>query len=223
MAVAVGKKAPDFTLPVTGANSKTLTLSALKGQPVVVYFYPKDDTPGCTAQACGFRDTLGELQKMGAAVIGISKDSLAAHEKFAKKFELNFPLASDTDGAVCEAYGTWIEKSMYGKKYMGIDRATFLVDVDGKIAHIWRKVSVPGHIAEVAQAIHNLSQMPAAKRQPNDGNGSSSPAPRPKTRTAAMAQQITDKAAGINKPVAAKPLTKPVAKPRKARKQNEFA
>ena len=218
MTLTVGKKAPDFTLPVAGWNAKTICLSELKGQPVVVYFYPKDDTPGCTAQACGFRDTFGELQTMGVVVIGVSKDSLTAHEKFIKKFDLNFPLASDVDGAVCEAYETWIEKSMYGKKYMGIDRATFLVDAEGKIAHIWRKVSVPGHIAEVAQAIHNLSKRPAAKRQPNDGNGISSPAPRPKTRTAAMAQQITDTSAGIKKPVKKTVSPKP-----KVKKQNEFA
>ena len=161
MTLEVGKKAPDFTLSATG--SKTMTLSKLKGQPVVLYFYPKDDTPGCTAQACGFRDTMGELQNMGAAVLGLSKDSVASHEKFVKKYELNFPLLSDTDGKVCEAYGTWVEKSMYGKKYMGIDRATFLIDKDGKIAHVWRKVSVPGHIAAVAQAIHDLTKKGAVQ------------------------------------------------------------
>lgn len=160
MTIAIGKKAPDFTLDATGGE--TITLSALKGRPVVVYFYPKDDTPGCTAQACGFRDTLGELQKMDVAVIGVSKDSVASHEKFTKKFELNFPLASDTDGTVCEAYGTWIEKSMYGRKYMGIDRATFLIDAEGKVAQIWRKVSVPGHIAEVAKAINDLRKQDTA-------------------------------------------------------------
>lgn len=160
MSVVIGKKAPDFKLEATGGE--TIQLSKLKGQPVVVYFYPKDDTPGCTAEACGFRDTMGELQKMDVTVIGISKDSVASHEKFAKKYELNFPLASDSDGKVCEAYGTWIEKSMYGRKYMGIDRATFLVDAKGQIAQIWRKVSVPGHIAEVAKAINDLHKAEAA-------------------------------------------------------------
>ncbi len=213
MTTMTGKKAPDFTLAATDGKGgeQTLQLGKLKGRPVVVYFYPKDDTPGCTAQACGFRDTLGELQNMDVAVIGVSKDSVASHQTFAKKFELNFPLASDTEGQVCEAYGVWIEKSMYGKKYMGIDRATFLIDTDGKVAKEWRKVSVPGHIADVAKAINDLSKMPKAKRQPNDGNGISSPATRPKTRTAAMAQQVTDQAAGIT----------PAAKAKKSRAKTE--
>lgn len=199
MTVAIGKKAPDFKLAATG--DQTIQLSKLKGQPVVVYFYPKDDTPGCTAEACGFRDTLGELQKMDVAVIGISKDSVASHEKFAKKFDLNFPLASDADGKVCEAYETWIEKSMYGRKYMGIDRATFLIDADGKVAQIWRKVSVPGHIAEVAKAIHDLHKTDA----------------KPKTETAKTA---APKKAPVKKPAAKKP-----AKPKSVRTkhQNEFA
>ena len=152
----LGKPAPDFNLPATG--NSTISLNALHGQPVVVYFYPKDDTPGCTTEACDFRDRMDALNKIGATVIGISKDSVASHEKFAQKFNLNFPLASDEDGKVCEAYGVWVEKSMYGKTYMGIDRATFLIDPNGKIAREWRKVSVTNHIKEVETAINALKQ-----------------------------------------------------------------
>jgi peroxiredoxin Q/BCP len=154
MTLNAGDKAPDFTLPTDGGGS--VSLSDLKGKKVVLYFYPKDDTPGCTKEACGFRDSLPDFSGVDAVVIGVSKDSVAKHDKFKAKYELPFTLASDEDGALCEAYGTWVEKSMYGKKYMGIDRATFLIGPDGKIAQAWRKVKVPGHVEEVLAAAKAL-------------------------------------------------------------------
>ena len=149
-----GQPAPDFTLPRDGGG--TLTLSALRPKKVVLYFYPKDDTSGCTRQALGFTETADEFAAAGAQVIGVSRDSVDKHDKFIAKHGLQVPLASDVDGAVCESYGVWVEKSMYGKKYMGIERATFLVDADGTIARIWRKVKVPGHVAEVLEAARAL-------------------------------------------------------------------
>ena len=137
MSVGVGDKAPDFSLPAD--NGDTVSLKALKGKAVVLYFYPKDDTPGCTAEACAFRDALPDFSKVKAAIVGISRDSVASHDKFKTKFALPFPLASDTDGKVCEAYGVWVEKSMYGRKYMGIERATFLIYGKGVIRNVWRK------------------------------------------------------------------------------------
>lgn len=149
-----GTPAPDFTMPTDGGGS--VTLSALRGRPVVLYFYPKDDTSGCTSEACGFRDALPDFTGVDAVVIGVSKDSVASHDKFKEKHELPFTLASDTDGTVCEAYGTWVEKSMYGRKYMGIDRATFLIDQDGIVRNVWRKVKVTGHVAAVLKAAKAL-------------------------------------------------------------------
>jgi peroxiredoxin Q/BCP len=157
MTMTVGQMAPDFTLPVINHDADQIQLKKLRGQPVVVYFYPKDDTPGCTKEACDFRDRINGLESLDATVIGISKDSIDKHRKFAEKHSLDFPLASDEDGKTCEAYGVWVEKSMYGRKYMGIDRATFLIDADGKIVHIWRKVSVTNHVRDVAKAIKALS------------------------------------------------------------------
>ncbi len=154
MSLSAGVAAPDFTLPTDGGGS--VTLSALKGESVILYFYPKDDTSGCTAQACGFRDATPNFAGAKAKVIGISKDSVASHDKFKKKYELPFTLASDEGGHVCEDYGVWAEKSMYGRKYMGIERATFLIGKDGKIAKIWRKVAVPGHAADVLKAAQAL-------------------------------------------------------------------
>jgi peroxiredoxin Q/BCP len=154
MSVDTGDKAPDFTLPTDGGGS--VTLSKLKGRRVVLYFYPKDDTSGCTAEACGFRDALPDFRKIDAAVIGISRDSVAAHDKFKKKYDLTFVLASDTDGKVCERFGTWVEKSMYGRKYMGIDRSTFLIDEKGVVRKEWRKVKVPGHVDAVLAALAAL-------------------------------------------------------------------
>ena len=154
MSVKPSDKAPDFSLPTDG-NGK-VSLSKLKGKKVILYFYPKDDTSGCTAEACGFRDSLPKFGKSDAVVIGISRDSVASHDKFKKKYDLPFTLASDEDGKVCEAYGTWAEKSMYGRKYMGIERATFLIDPKGAIRNIWRKVKVTGHVDEVLAAVRAL-------------------------------------------------------------------
>jgi peroxiredoxin Q/BCP len=154
MSIEIGDKAPDFTLATDG-NGK-VTLSKLRGQKVVLYFYPKDDTSGCTAEACGFRDSLPKFGKVEAAIIGISKDSVASHDKFKKKYELPFMLASDSEGKVCEAYGTWVEKSMYGRKYMGIERATFLIDEKGVVRGVWHKVKVPGHVEAVLAAAKAL-------------------------------------------------------------------
>ena len=152
--VELGKKAPAFTMPTDGGGS--IALKDLKGQKVVLYFYPKDDTPGCTKEACGFRDALPDFSKIDAVVVGVSKDSVAKHDKFKAKYELPFTLASDEDGTVCEAYGTWIEKSMYGRKYMGIDRATFLIDENGVLRGEWRKVKVKGHVEEVLETAQAL-------------------------------------------------------------------
>jgi peroxiredoxin Q/BCP len=152
--VEVGRKAPDFTLPAEpGAKVK---LSALRGNPVVLYFYPKDDTPGCTREACAFRDQKKALTKLGAQVFGVSADSLESHAKFRDKFALNFPLLADVDHQVAEKYGAWREKNLYGKKSMGIQRSTFLIDAEGKIARVWKKVQVDGHDAEVMAAIAEL-------------------------------------------------------------------
>lgn len=149
----VGKKVPAFSLPTADG---TVSSAELKGKPFVLYFYPKDDTPGCTTEACGFRDALPAFKKLKATVIGVSKDSVKSHAKFAEKFSLPFPLASDEEGKVLAAFGVWVEKSMYGRKYMGIDRATFLVDAEGVIRAVWRKVSVTGHVEDVQKALEQL-------------------------------------------------------------------
>ena len=151
---SVGSPVPDFKLPATIVG--TVSRASLKGKPFILYFYPKDDTSGCTAEACDFRDARPGFGKLKASVIGVSKDSLASHEKFAKKYELDFPLASDESGKVLEAFGVWVEKSMYGRKYMGVERSTFLVDAAGKIRAVWRKVSVTGHVEEVQAALADL-------------------------------------------------------------------
>jgi len=154
MSLEVGDKAPNFNLPTDGGGN--ISLKDLKGETVILYFYPKDDTPGCTKEACGFRDALPNFSKAKAKVIGVSKDPVKKHDKFKDKYDLTFPLASDEDGAICEAYGAWVEKSMYGRKYMGIDRSTFLIDGKGVIRGIWRKVKVPGHVDEVLKAAQDL-------------------------------------------------------------------
>ncbi len=153
--VEQGKKAPDFTLP--GDGGEKIKLSALKGKAVVVYFYPKDDTPGCTKEAIAFTELLPEFQKAGATIIGISPDTAEKHDKFIAKHDLGVRLAADENTKVAEKYGVWVEKSMYGKKYMGVERSTFLVDEKGKVARIWRKVKVPGHAEAVLEAVRELS------------------------------------------------------------------
>ena len=149
-----GSKAPDFTL-ATDDGSK-LKLSSLRGAPVVLYFYPKDDTPGCTVEACSFRDASKELKKLGAVVLGVSPDDVASHVKFRNKFQLNFPLLADLDHKVAEKYGAWREKNMYGKKSMGIARSTFIIDAEGKVARVCKAVKVDGHDAAVMAALKEL-------------------------------------------------------------------
>jgi peroxiredoxin Q/BCP len=154
MSIAEGSPAPDFSLPASGG--RTVSLQSLKGKPFVLYFYPRADTPGCTKEACAFQEALPQLGKIGVEVIGVSKDKMAPIEKFAAKYNLSFPLASDPDAKTIESYGAWQEKSMYGKKYMGIERSTVLVDKTGNIAKIWPKVKVEGHAAEVLKAVQAL-------------------------------------------------------------------
>ncbi|AXI42180.1 peroxiredoxin [Sulfitobacter sp. SK011] len=150
----ISQPAPDFTLPATGGGD--ITLSALKGKAVVLFFYPRDDTPGCTKEAIGFSADLAAFEAAGARVFGISRDTMAKHDKFTAKHDLTVPLLSDENGSVTESYGVWVEKNMYGKKSMGIERATYLIAADGTIARIWRKVKVPGHVDEVLEAVRAL-------------------------------------------------------------------
>jgi len=151
-----GDKAPDFKLPAD--DGTTLQLSKLKGSPVVLYFYPKDDTPGCTSEAKDFSCLVDQFASAGATVIGISPDSAESHKKFKSKYELRVPLAADTAQEASNAYGVWVEKSMYGKKYMGVERATFLIDAKGKVVKSWRKVKVPGHAEQVLEAVRTLAK-----------------------------------------------------------------
>ena len=146
-----GDKAPDFTAPTNGEG--TVSLSGLKGQNVILYFYPKDDTPGCTKEACAFRDDFAAFKKKGAVILGVSADPVKAHDKFVKKFELPFPLLADEDKKIVEAYGVWGQKSFMGRKYMGIHRVTFLIGPDGRIRKIWPKVKPEEHAEEVLAAL----------------------------------------------------------------------
>ncbi len=149
-----GKKAPGFKL--VAHSGDVVDLASFKGRPVIVYFYPKDDTPGCTIEAKEFRDAIPEFERLGAAVLGISPDSTESHCKFVDKYGLNFRLLSDTEHRVAEKYGVWVEKNNYGKKYWGVQRGTFLIDQDGKIARVWPKVSPEGHAAEALDALRAL-------------------------------------------------------------------
>ncbi|TDE40356.1 peroxiredoxin [Antarcticimicrobium sediminis] len=146
----ISDTAPEFTLPRDGGG--TVSLSDLRGSVVVLFFYPRDDTPGCTKESIGFSEHLQAFADAGVQVFGLSRDTVAKHDKFVAKHGLTTPLLSDEDGTVCAAYGVWVEKNMYGKKSMGIERSTFLIDADGKIARIWRKVKVAGHVEEVLEA-----------------------------------------------------------------------
>ena len=146
-----GQKAPSFTLP--NQDGKPVSLSDFKGKKVVLYFYPKDDTPGCTKESCAFRDGFDEIQENGAVVVGVSPDSVASHKKFAKKYDLNFPLLSDESKSMLEKYGVWKEKSMYGRTYMGVERTTLIIDPDGKIGEIFPKVKVDKHLEEVLEEL----------------------------------------------------------------------
>jgi peroxiredoxin Q/BCP len=154
MALTEGTKAPAFTAATDGNG--TFALSQAKGSWLVLYFYPKDDTSGCTAEACGFRDNMKVLTSLDVKVVGVSPDSPKKHDAFVKKYDLNFALVSDEDHAVCEAYGTWKEKSMYGRKYMGVERTTYIIDPKGKIAATFAKVSVPGHVDAVIARLKEL-------------------------------------------------------------------
>ena len=154
MTLAAGDKAPDFDLPT---DSGRVSLAGLKGKPVVLYFYPKDDTSGCTAEAQGFSAAADDFEKAGVTVVGVSKDSAASHGKFRSKYDLKIELGSAKEDDVVERYGAWVEKSMYGRKYMGIDRSTYLIDKNGVIQRVWRKVKVPGHVSEVLKAAQSLT------------------------------------------------------------------
>ena len=149
-----GKRAPAFTL--TADDGAKVRLSDLKGKPVILYFYPRDDTPGCTREACAFRDAKTKLKRAGAVVLGVSPDDVESHVKFSKKFKLNFPLLADPNHKVAEKYGAWREKNMYGKKSMGIQRSTFLIDPNGKVAKLWKRVKVDGHDEQVLAALSDL-------------------------------------------------------------------
>jgi peroxiredoxin Q/BCP len=149
--VEVGQPAPDFTLP--DQHGKNVTLSKLKGSPVVLYFYPKDDTPACTKEACAFRDAFTDYEKAGAAILGISPDDTSSHAKFAKKHDLPFTLLADSGNRICAAYGVWKEKNLYGRKFMGVERTTFLIDRQGVVRRVFPRVKVDGHSAAVLEAI----------------------------------------------------------------------
>lgn len=150
-----GSPAPLFSLP--SDDGKTVKLKDLRGQVVLLYFYPKDDTPGCTREACAFRDRQAELKKLGVQVLGVSPDGVASHAKFRDKFSLNFPLLADEDHAVADTYGAWREKNMYGKKSLGVQRSTFLIDAQGQVAHVWKRVQVDGHDEQVLAAVKQLA------------------------------------------------------------------
>ena len=151
-----GSKAPDFNLPAsTGGN---IGLKDLKGKNVVVYFYPKDDTPGCTVEACELRDVFKEIEKLGAVILGVSPDSIKSHDKFINKFQLPFTLLADENKKMCQDYGVWVEKSMYGKKYMGVARTTFIINKDGKIAKVFEKVRPEGHYQEILAALNAIEK-----------------------------------------------------------------
>ena len=154
MSLETGDKAPAFSMPTDGGG--TVSLADLKGKNVILYFYPKDNTPGCTTEACGFRDLMPDFSGANAEIIGVSKDSVAKHDNFKAKYDLPFTLGSDAETTVCEDYGVWKEKNMYGRKFMGIERSTFLIDGDGVIRGVWRKVKVKGHVDEVLETVKAL-------------------------------------------------------------------
>ncbi len=156
MPLEEGDHAPAFDLPADAGGR--IASTALRGRPYVLYFYPKDDTSGCTKEAVGFTEHYPEFKKLGVEIVGVSKDTVASHDRFKQKYGLGFPLASDEEGALVEAFGSWVEKSMYGRKYMGIDRSTFLVGADGRIVKAWRGVKVPGHVEAVLEAAQAVAK-----------------------------------------------------------------
>lgn len=207
MALQVGDPAPNFTMPTVSGG--TVSLNDLRGKKVVLYFYPKDDTPGCTIEACSFRDNLPDFQGANAEVIGVSRDNTESHQAFRDKYGLNFTLASDDTGEVTEAFGVWREKNMYGKTFMGIQRSTFLIDENGNIAKIWPTVSVEGHSKEVLAAINGEEE--ASVMEPAE------PKPPAAPKMKAMPKAAPKKAAA--KPKAkAKAAAKPKAAAKSTRK-----
>ncbi|HEY4136440.1 MAG TPA: thioredoxin-dependent thiol peroxidase [Alphaproteobacteria bacterium] len=214
MALQVGDTAPNFSMPT--ADGGNVSLSGLRGRKVVLYFYPKDDTPGCTVEACAFRDNLPDFSGVNAEIIGVSRDDTNSHQRFRDKFSLNFPLASDTTGKVTEDYGVWGEKSMYGKTFMGIQRATFLIDENGKIAHIWPKVSVDGHAAEVLAAVKGELPLAAPKKA-----AAKKPAAKPVAAKAATKKATPKKAKkkAVKKTPAKKTAAKKKSAPKKTAKK----
>lgn len=182
MTIEPGGTAPDIRLPTDGGGD--LALKDLKGKPVVLYFYPKDDTSGCTAEAQAFESLRKRFEKAGAAIVGVSRDPVKSHDKFKAKYGLGFPLMADVDGKLCQAYGTWVEKSMYGRKYMGIERSTFLIDAQGKVRNAWRKVKVPGHAEEVLAATESLGGKRPTKAAPKAAKEKAKPkaATKPKAK-----------------------------------------
>ncbi len=153
--IAAGNPAPGFTAPTNDGGS--LCLEDLRGKAVVLYFYPRDDTPGCTREAQEFTEALPEFAAAGAVIVGVSKDTAAKHDKFREKYDLPFTLVSDAESDICERYGVWVEKKNYGKTFMGIERATFLIDADGNVSKVWRKVKVAGHVEKVLEAVRSLT------------------------------------------------------------------
>ncbi len=175
MALDTGTKAPDFTLPSTSGG--TVSLASLRGKKTVLYFYPTDDTPGCTAEACDFRDNLARVTKLGANVFGVSKDSLASHDKFRGKYSLTFPLLSDAGNVVARAYGAYGKKKLYGREYEGTIRTTYIIDEAGKIAAVWSPVKVPGHVDKVLAALSGESaEAPAKAAKPAKAAARKAPA-----------------------------------------------
>jgi peroxiredoxin Q/BCP len=214
MALKVGDTAPDFSMPTDDGSS--IWLSALRGKKVVLYFYPKDDTPGCTVEACSFRDNLPDFKGVNAEIIGVSRDDSASHQRFRDKFGLNFTLASDTTGKVTEDYGVWVEKNMYGNVRMGIQRATFIIDEKGKIAHIFPKVSPEGHTAEVLAALKGeLALAAPAAKKPVKKQAKPAAAKKPATRKAAPKKKAAAKKKAVKKTVTPKKVKKTVKKPAK--------
>nr|AYM53652.1 ahpC/TSA family protein [Archangium violaceum] len=196
-----GHPAPDFQLK--DQNGNDVKLSRLRGKNVVLYFYPKDDTPGCTREACDFRDEHSALEAAGAVVLGVSPDDTKSHQKFATKFSLPFPLLADTERQVCDAYGVWGEKSLYGRKFLGVTRATFLIDTEGKVARVWPKVKVDGHVKEILQSLKG-----GASGEPEAGE--KAPAKKAASKSAAK-KVVAKKAAPAGKAVTKKTAVKKTA------------
>lgn len=220
MALAPGTVAPPFSLPST--DGRQLTLASLRGKKVVLYFYPKDDTPGCTVEACDFRDNLARVQAAGALLYGVSKDSLGSHERFRAKYQLPFPLLSDEDNAVTTAYGAYGKKLMYGRPVTGTIRTTYLIDEAGKISHVWSPVKVPGHVEQVVAALVGGPVALAAAASPVAEAAGKGASPTPAAKAAKASQKpaaAVKKAAPAPKPAAKQPAAKkPVAKRAAAKK-----